>query len=162
GNGCESALAQDLAQRRNLNLQIVLLDHEPGPNLGEQLVLREKRAGTIGERQEQVEGARAQRHRRPVREQRALGTPQLEPAEAASLVERRDGGSVGHAVNWWTRPPSSSFQWASAARHLSMIRRLEESAHARRAFGDKYRLAAGTSGDDDLLPRSTVAQEQPA
>src|SRR5262249_48072773 len=63
--------------------------------------------------------------------------------------------------NRWTRPPSSSFQWASAARHLSMIRRFEERAHARRAFGDKCRLAAGTSGDDDLLPRSTVAQEQP-
>ena len=96
GNRREGALAEDLAQGRHLHLQVVLLDHEPRPNHGEKVVLRDQRAGALRERHQQIERARAQRDRRAVRQQDAFVRAQLEPAEAAGRCVWRRGGRVAH------------------------------------------------------------------
>ena len=99
GDGREGALAEDLAQRGDLHLQVVLLDDQSRPHGGEEFVLRNERAGTVGECDQQIERARTHRDGRTVREQDALARKQLEPAEAAARKRLGRGGGVAH-VGW--------------------------------------------------------------
>jgi hypothetical protein len=99
GDGREGALAEDLAQRGDLHLHVVLLDDQSRPHGGEELVLRNERARAVDERDQQIERARPQRDRRTVREQDALAGTQLEAAEAAARKRLGRGGGVAH-VGW--------------------------------------------------------------
>ena len=80
--GGERALPDDLAQRGDLYLQVVLLHDEPRPYGGEEIILRDQRAGTIHERDQQIERA----HRC---DRRTVGTRSL--GRNSKRPKRRDG-----------------------------------------------------------------------
>jgi len=84
-NGGERALSQHLAQRRYLHLEVVLLHYQSGPDERQQVVLRDQLSGSPHEHDQQVERARAERDRLPVREQAPLGGLQLEAAETVRI-----------------------------------------------------------------------------
>ena len=102
---------EDLAQRRDLHLQVVLLDDESRPHRREQFVLGDERAGAVDERDEQIERARTERDGRAVSEQEALAGTQLEPAETAARKRLGRGGGVAH-VGWgdWSEESSARAQ----------------------------------------------------
>ena len=92
-NRRQRARPQQLAQRRDLHLQVVLLDHQARPDERQQLVLRYQPARTRDQHHQQIERPRAQRHRLAVREQAPLGRLQREAAETAGGAG--GGGRVG-------------------------------------------------------------------
>jgi hypothetical protein len=59
----DHALPQQLAQRGDLHLQVVLLHHQPGPDEVEQFVLGDDTAATLDERDQEVEGRGCRRRR---------------------------------------------------------------------------------------------------
>ena len=73
--------AQQLAQRADLHLKVVLLDHQPRPDQGQKIVLRHELARSGNQRHQQVECARAQGDRCIVRGQTALRRLQFESTE---------------------------------------------------------------------------------
>jgi len=85
-------LPERLAQGGNLYLQVVLLHDHAGPDLREQVILRDQLPGTLDEQDQQVESARSQGHRLAVIEQTALGGLQLEATEPTGSLLRRGGG----------------------------------------------------------------------
>lgn len=99
GDGREGTLAENLAQRGDLHLQVVLLDDESRPHRGEEFVLRDEHARAVRERDQQIKRARTQGDGRTVCEQDALARTQLEPAEAAACKRLGQGGGVAH-VGW--------------------------------------------------------------
>ena len=90
-------MAQDLAQGRDLHLQVVLLDHEAGPHRGEELVLGEEAIEVVDQRDEDIEGPCAQGDRNAIGEQRPLVRTQLEAPEAPNGRNWGQGRSVTHA-----------------------------------------------------------------
>jgi hypothetical protein len=52
--------AEQLAQGRDLNLQIVFLDHQTGPDQIEQFMLADHPVAALDQRQQHVEGARTE------------------------------------------------------------------------------------------------------
>jgi hypothetical protein len=94
GNGRERILPQQLAQRRDLHLQVVLFHHQAGPDEREQLVLGDQPAGAVDEHGQQVERPRAERDRLPVGEQPPFLELQLEAVEAARRALRVHGGKT--------------------------------------------------------------------
>ena len=60
---------QQFAQRRDLHLQVVFLNDQPGPDQIEQLVLAHDPIAALDQRQQHIEGASAQFGGHPVHEQ---------------------------------------------------------------------------------------------
>ena len=60
--------SQRLAQRRNLELKIVLLDHHPRPHAAQELVLGDKSAPRFDQSDENIEGPATDRDGQPIRE----------------------------------------------------------------------------------------------
>jgi hypothetical protein len=71
-NRCDRLLPEDLAQRGDLHLQIVLFDDELRPDPVQQLLLGHQLTGPLQERDEHIESARADHHRLAARQQAAL------------------------------------------------------------------------------------------
>ena len=92
---------QHLPQCADLHLQIVLFDHETGPDEVEQLVLRDQPIAPLDERQQHVERPRAEWGRRTVGSQLAGGRTQLEAAKAV------DGSHGGCSKGW----PNRAAEW---------------------------------------------------
>jgi hypothetical protein len=61
-NGNDRVLAEDLAQGRDLHLQVVLLDDELRPNTGQQLILADEFTRALDQRHQQLERSRAHGH----------------------------------------------------------------------------------------------------
>ncbi len=107
GDGDQEALAvararQYLAQRRDVHLDIVLLHHHAGPDLGHQLILGDQLAVAPHQRQQDIEGALAERHRHAVRQQLASRDQQTERSELEGITHRRHPGGAlaGGSRNW--------------------------------------------------------------
>jgi len=77
--------AQQLAQRGDLHLQVVLFDDEPRPRGIEQLALRDEPAFAFREGEQHVERARADRDRRAADDEVPLDGVQLEAVEAVNV-----------------------------------------------------------------------------
>src|SRR5215831_14224034 len=86
---------EQLAQAADLRRDVVLLDHNAGPDEIEQLVLRDQPITTLCQREQQVEGACAQRDIRAINSQQALGRTDLEVAEPQRFV----AGGRGHGTH---------------------------------------------------------------
>ena len=84
GDGGNGLRTEHLAKRRHLHLQVVLLHHEARPHDTDQLVGGHDAIAPRRQRQQQVEGAAAQRHDLAVDLQSALLGANLEPAESAA------------------------------------------------------------------------------
>ena len=84
-HGRDHAGAEQLAQRRDLDLQVVLLDHQPGPDELEQFPLGDDPVTPFDQGEQDVEGARAERGRRAADPQLPLGDCQLEVVEAMKV-----------------------------------------------------------------------------
>ena len=82
--------AEQLAQAAHLHLQVVLLDHESRPDRVEQLRLFHHPVASLHQRDQQVERARAERHRRAVDQHLPLGGPDFAAVER--IVGRHGGG----------------------------------------------------------------------
>ena len=81
GDGGDRVRAEQPAQRADLHLQVVFLDHEAGPDQVQQLGLGHDPVAAFGQRQEHVECASAHRHRVAVLQQSAVPGLQLKAAE---------------------------------------------------------------------------------
>src|SRR6266446_9301193 len=75
-----SIFAKSLAQRGNVNLQVLLGDKNAWPHAAQQLVLGNQRAVGLQQDQEEIEGARPQLYRHAVGDQ--LPLPQQHPETA--------------------------------------------------------------------------------
>jgi len=88
-NGRDRGRSEQLAQRADLHLQVVLLDHHAGPHDFEQLVLGHQPIAPLVQRLQHVERARAE-----------LGRPAIDPQlplGAANLDARVAEWGGGHA-----------------------------------------------------------------
>ena len=65
GDGRDRVRAEHLAQRRDLHLQVVFLDHQPGPDAIEEFALGQQALAAVDQREQQIEGPRAERDRCP-------------------------------------------------------------------------------------------------
>jgi hypothetical protein len=102
GHRAHGRSAEQLAQVRDLHAQVVFFHHQAGPDLGQQFVLADDAVAAFDEHQQQVEGARAQRHRLAAVQHNTLIRTHLEVPErvvgdhqalplAASLRTKPDG-----------------------------------------------------------------------
>src|SRR5712671_7526573 len=82
-----SVFAKSLAQRGDLNLQILLRDNDAWPHTTQELVFGDQRSVSLQQDQEEIEGARSQLYRHAVGDQLALAQQHAETAEC----ERRVG-----------------------------------------------------------------------
>jgi hypothetical protein len=78
----DGARTQQLAQCADLRGDVVLFDHQAGPDAVEQLLLGDQPLVALGQCEQQIEGAAAQGHGLATHAQHALGRVQLEVAEA--------------------------------------------------------------------------------
>jgi hypothetical protein len=76
------------AQRRDLDLDVVLFDHRAGPDLVQQGLLRHQLAPRFEQHHQHVEGARPELDQRSVSEQLALPRQHPEPAEREAAFHR--------------------------------------------------------------------------
>src|SRR2546427_512178 len=90
-----------------LNLKVVLLHHQPGPDQLKQLLLGDQALAPLDQGEQNVQRPRPQRYRQPFREQLTGGRIELEPAEAVCGVHPRKSTPMA-AV-------SEGFSHASAA-----------------------------------------------
>lgn len=74
-----------LAQRRDLDVEVVLFDDDAGPDAVQQLVLRHQGAVRFDQRHEDLEGTAAQLDRRAIRNQLAARRHDLKAAK----IDRR-------------------------------------------------------------------------
>ena len=77
-------LSERPSQRRDLDHQIVLLDHRVRPNAGHDLVLGDERAARLGQHHEYIESAAAELDHDPIRAELPTVRQQPEPAELDS------------------------------------------------------------------------------
>ena len=89
GDRRDGLRAEQLAQRADLHLQVVLLDHQPRPDRLEQLVLGDEPLAPLDQREQQVERARAQRRRLLVDQELPRRGTELEATES---IGGRHGG----------------------------------------------------------------------
>jgi hypothetical protein len=87
GDGGDRVRPEQLAQAADLHLQVVLLHHQARPHHVEQFVLGHHAVAPFVQRQQQVEGTRAEGGRLAAHEQLALGGADLDGVAA---------GVVGH------------------------------------------------------------------
>jgi hypothetical protein len=85
----DDSLAEDLAQRGDLHLEVVFLDHHPGPCEVEQFVLGNQSLAPFDQRKKDVECPRTQRCRLAVHKKLPTGRVQFEPSEAVRSVHGR-------------------------------------------------------------------------
>ncbi len=101
---------QQLAQRRDLHLQVVLLDHQPGPHGVEQFVLGDDAIAAPHQHQQHVDRACAELRRFAVDVQQPPRRIELEAAEA-------DFGDVGiHGIDEGRTRASSLLQRVASER----------------------------------------------
>jgi hypothetical protein len=67
-----AVFAKGLAQRGDLNLQVLLRDNDPRPHTADELVLGDQRSVGLEQDQEEIEGARPQLYRNAVGDQSPL------------------------------------------------------------------------------------------
>ena len=77
-------LSKRLAQRRNLDHQVVLFDHRVRPHAGHDLVLGNERAARLGQHHEYIKSAAAKLDHSPIRVELPAVRLQPEPAELDS------------------------------------------------------------------------------
>jgi hypothetical protein len=99
GHGGDGLGADDLAQRRHLHRQVVLLDNHALPDAAQQLVLADDTVAVLDQRRQQVEGPGADLRRLTVDQQPALGRGPLEAAESeGSHAQERRAAAVSGPV----------------------------------------------------------------
>ena len=76
-----TAIPERFAQRRNMDSQGGLFDDRVGPSPGDQFLFRDRLAGALEERSQNIERAAAEAHRFPVLGQHALRGDQPERSE---------------------------------------------------------------------------------
>jgi hypothetical protein len=76
---------QNLAQRRNLRLKVILFDHRLWPHFSQELVLAGELAAALDERQQQVECSRSKRDRNSVEQELPLSGDEVERTETERL-----------------------------------------------------------------------------
>src|SRR6185437_10124395 len=74
-------LAERLAKQRHVHADASVLDHQAGPDRGQQIILADQFARSLEQVQEQVKRARTEPHRMPVALDPTLGFPEGERAE---------------------------------------------------------------------------------
>jgi hypothetical protein len=92
GDGGDRLRTDEPADRRDLHRQVVFLDHEAGPDHVEQFALGDDTVAPLDQRQQHVEGTRADRRRYPGDQQRTFFEPQLEIAERDAARHRTSCG----------------------------------------------------------------------
>jgi hypothetical protein len=103
-NGLDDIGAEQLAQRRDVDMQVAFFDDDAAPDGIEQLVFRDQPPGPLDQCHQQVERAAAQRRRCIVEQQRTLPWPDLDRAEtigglhAGQVVFHCIDGTQGHAA----------------------------------------------------------------
>ena len=109
--------AHDLAQCRNLDLDIAFLDDQTSPDPPQQLVLGDELPAALHQREQQVERARVQGDRLPGLEQASLERLQLEPVEpvAAGVGGLRHRGNASGCASSLAR-----LRAQSAARFMEL------------------------------------------
>ncbi len=90
-------LVERLAERRDLHLEVVLLDHQPRPDPRQKLVLADDISPGRGQHRQDVQGPAAQPDRQPITRQ--LAPPEVEPEPAESLPPRRSSNEPVLAAN---------------------------------------------------------------
>jgi hypothetical protein len=73
--------AQGIAQREDLNLQILFRDNDARPNTPEELVFADQRSIGLQQSEKEIEGAGAQLYRGTVGNQLALASQYTKPSE---------------------------------------------------------------------------------
>ncbi len=86
--------AQDLAQRRDLHLEVVLLDDQARPDAIEELVLGDDAVAAVDQREQHVEGAGAEHGGAAVDQQLPFGGPDLHRTKAIGLRQATPFGRV--------------------------------------------------------------------
>jgi len=76
-----AVFAKSLAQRGNLNLQVLLRDNDAWPDTAHKLVFGDQRSVGLQQDQEEIEGTRSQLYRRTVGNQLPLAQQYTETAE---------------------------------------------------------------------------------
>jgi hypothetical protein len=117
-NGGDGLRTEQLAQRADVHLQVVFLDHHAGPDDVDQLALRDEPARPLGKGQQDVEGPCPDHGRLAVDEQDTLGRPQLDAPELQRGRARRwrgihgrSGRQLGRAQpSAWAGPATGSFR----------------------------------------------------
>jgi hypothetical protein len=100
----DDAGAEQLAQRRHVDMQVAFLDDDAAPDGIEQFVLRDQPSGALDQCDQQVERPPAQRQRCTVDQQRTLPRPDLDRAEtigglhAGQVVFHCIDAAEGHAA----------------------------------------------------------------
>jgi hypothetical protein len=84
GQGGNGLGAQELPQRRDLHLEVVLLDHDARPDERQQLVLAHDARAVLDQCDQQVERARPERRRRAIHQHAPLGRTHLDGAESVA------------------------------------------------------------------------------
>jgi len=84
-----TAIAERFAQRRNMDPEGGLFDDRARPRPGDRLLFRDRLAGALGERRQNVKRASAEAHRFPVLRQHALRGDQPERSEGEDLFIHR-------------------------------------------------------------------------
>ncbi|HET9976825.1 MAG TPA: hypothetical protein VFQ20_05270 [Burkholderiaceae bacterium] len=85
---------QVLAQRADLRCDVVLFDHHAGPHGVQEFLLRHHAVASLGQGQQQVEGARTERGRHAIDAQHPFVRADLDAAEAERATAAR-GRQVG-------------------------------------------------------------------
>jgi hypothetical protein len=101
GDGGDRVRPEQLAQAADLHLQVVLLHHQARPHHVEQFVLGHHAVAPFVQRQQQVEGTRAEGGRLAAHEQLALGGADLDgPRRVSSgMAVVRSGMAAVCAAN---------------------------------------------------------------
>jgi hypothetical protein len=94
-----AVLAESLAQRRDLNLEISFVYKNARPNKGQELVLCDKRPIGVDENHQEIEGASAKFDRCAIGEQLPLAQQHAEPPE----LQRRVGRGQARLIPEHTR-----------------------------------------------------------
>ena len=84
--------AQHLAQRGNVDLNVIFFHHDPGPDLGHEFVLGHQLAVAAHQQQQDIKGPLTERHRHTVRQQFAPRDQQTERAEHECFGHQRYPG----------------------------------------------------------------------
>jgi hypothetical protein len=97
GNGRHRMRTEDLAQRRDLHLEVVLLDHQAWPDAIEELVLGHDALAGIDEGEKHVEGAGAEHRGAAIDQHLPFGGPDLHRAKAIGLRQGTPFGRENRA-----------------------------------------------------------------
>ena len=87
-NGRDRSDAEELAQRTDLHLEIVLVDDEACPDLADQLILGHDTVAMLEQHEQHVECPRTDRCRATVDQQLPAGCPDLSRSKVEDIFHR--------------------------------------------------------------------------